>query len=293
MGYGLSRNARGAIWMLGAAALFSLNAAVVKELATTGIGSLQTVFARSVLGLVVLIPFILASGPAVATKSLMLQLLQAAAGTVALMSHLFAWTKLPLATVTALIFTQPLFTLILGVLLLQAWVRLSRWIATLLGFVGVLVMVKPGSVGIEPAALLALFAGFCIALQLVLVARVPEGEKTITMLFYFGAVGTTITVGPGLATWQTPTTPQTVLLLANGLLGVASQACIFKAFRIGDAAFVAPFDYFKLILAALIGYFAFGEIPTAWTIAGAILIVGSTFYISHLEYDLPQRRADA
>lgn len=177
MGYGLSRNARGAIWMLGAAALFSLNAAVVKELATTGIGSLQTVFARSVLGLVVLIPFILASGPAVATKSLMLQLLQAAAGTVALMSHLFAWTKLPLATVTALIFTQPLFTLILGVLLLQAWVRLSRWIATLLGFVGVLVMVKPGSVGIEPAALLALFAGFCIALQLVLVARVPEGEK--------------------------------------------------------------------------------------------------------------------
>lgn len=83
------------------------------------------------------------------------------------------------------------------------------------------------------------------------------------------------------------------MLLANGLLGVASQACIFKAFRIGDAAFVAPFDYFKLILAALIGYFAFGEIPTAWTIAGAILIVGSTFYISHLEYDLPQRRADA
>jgi drug/metabolite transporter (DMT)-like permease len=110
MGYGLSRNARGAIWMLGAAALFSLNAAVVKELAATGIGSLQTVFARSVLGLVVLIPFLLASGPAVATKSLMLPLLQAAAGTVALMSHFFAWTKLPLATVTALIFTQPLFT---------------------------------------------------------------------------------------------------------------------------------------------------------------------------------------
>lgn len=209
------------------------------------------------------------------------------------MAHFFAWTKLPLATVTTLIFTQVLFTLVLGVVLLRAWVRWPRWIATAIGFVGVVIMVRPGVADIEPATWLALLAGFCIALQLVSVARLPQGEKTLTMLFYFGLIGTVISAGPGLATWQTPTLMQTELLLGNGLLGVASQACIFRAFRIGDAAFVAPFDYFKLVIATLIGYLLFGEIPTLWTLAGALLIVCSTFYISHLEYDLPQRRPAA
>jgi drug/metabolite transporter (DMT)-like permease len=279
--------------MIGAAVFFSLNAAVVKELALTGIDSLQTVFVRSALGLAIPLPFVIAARSALRTKQFSIQLLQGLAGTVALMAHFFAWTKLPLATVTTLIFTQVLFTLVLGVVLLRAWVRWPRWIATAIGFVGVVIMVRPGVADIEPATWLALLAGFCIALQLVSVARLPQGEKTLTMLFYFGLIGTVISAGPGLATWQTPTLMQTELLLGNGLLGVASQACIFRAFRIGDAAFVAPFDYFKLVIATLIGYLLFGEIPTLWTLAGALLIVCSTFYISHLEYDLPQRRPAA
>lgn len=200
------------------------------------------------------------------------------------MAHFFAWTKLPLATVTAFIFTQALFTLLFAVMIVGARVRLRRWIATAIGFFGVFVIVRPGFAAFQPAAFFALFAGAAIALQLVLVARLPIGEKELTMLFYLGAVGTAMTIGPGLAMWHRPTAMQAELLLANGVFGVAAQACVFRAFRIGEAAYVAPFDYFKLIVAATFGFFIFGEVPTIWTLAGAALIVASTVYISCEEY---------
>jgi drug/metabolite transporter (DMT)-like permease len=276
--------------MIASACIFSVNAAVVKELGATGIDSLQTVFVRSLMGLLVPLPFLIASGMPVRTKQLGIQILQAAVGTAALMAHFYAWTKLPLATVTALIFTQALFTLLLAVLLIRAWVRWQRWVATAIGFFGVLIMVRPGYGSVEPAALLALFAGFAIALQVVLIARLPPGEKQLTMLFYLGVVGTLITAGPGLAVWRMPSQLQVLLLLSNGILGVAAQACIFRAFRVGDAAYVAPFDYSKLVVASLLGFFVFGEIPTAWTMTGAALVVLSTLYISRREQNLPQRR---
>jgi drug/metabolite transporter (DMT)-like permease len=226
----------------------------------------------------------------VRTQQLPIQLLQGMVGTAALMAHFYAWTKLPLATVTALIFTQALFTLLLAVLLVRAWVRWQRWVATALGFLGVLIMVRPGFSHVEPAALFALFAGFAIALQVVLVARLPQGEKELTMLFYLGVVGTLITIGPGLMVWRSPTQLQVMLLISNGVLGVAAQACIFRAFRVGDAAYVAPFDYSKLIVAGLLGFFVFGEIPNIWTLTGAALVVLSTLYISRREQHLSHRR---
>ena len=285
-----SDNTQGALWMIASACIFTVNAAVVKQLGATGIDSLQTVFVRSIMGLLVPLPFIILSGTSLRTKQWPIQILQGAVGTAALMAHFYAWTKLPLATVTALLFTQALFTLLLAVLIVRAWVRWQRWVATVLGFLGVLIMLRPGFESVHPAALLALLAGFGIALQVVLVARLPQGEKQLTMLFYLGLVGVIITAGPGLAVWQQPNQFQVALLFANGVLGVAAQACIFRAFRIGDAAYVAPFDYSKIVVAVFAGFFVFSEIPTIWTLTGAALVVASTLYISRREKNVPQRR---
>jgi drug/metabolite transporter (DMT)-like permease len=280
----LPPNLQGALWVVGAAVVFSFNAGVVKQLGILGVDSLQTVFARSVVGFCVILPFVLRRGlSSTRTNHLPLHLFQGVAGTVALMAHFYAWTKLPLADVTALLFTQPLFALLLAVIILRSKVNWRRWLATAVGFLGVLAMVRPGAVNFEPATMIALFAGFSIALQLILVARLPAGEKELTMLFYLGLVSVLITVGPALAVWRTPNLEEGSLLLVNGLLGITHQAMIFRAFRIGDATYVAPFDYSKIVVAALIGFLYFSEIPDAWSIAGAAVIVASTYYISRRE----------
>jgi drug/metabolite transporter (DMT)-like permease len=278
-----SPNARGAMWMIAAAAIFTLNAAIVRFLGAVGIDSFQTVFARSVIGLVIPLPFIWYFGVSVRTRFPMSQVGQGAVGTLALISHFYAWTKLPFADVTSLLFTQALFVLLLAVALLGAHVSRQRWISTICGFAGALLIIKPGFTQMQPATLLPLVAAFGIALQLTLVAGLPKREKELTMLFYFGAIGTLMTFPLALWVWKTPTLTQAALLIGNGVLGVSSQACIFRAFRVGDPAYVAPFDYSKLILAVALGFFWFGEIPGSWTLLGAAIILISTFYISRRE----------
>jgi drug/metabolite transporter (DMT)-like permease len=281
--FSASANVRGAMWMITAAGIFTINAAIVKYLGASGIDSFQTVFARSLAGLIIPLPFIWYFGVSVRTKFGATQVMQGAVGTLALMSHFYAWTKLPFADVTSLLFTQALFVLIFAVALLGTHVRWRRWISTICGFFGALLIIKPGFGHMEPASLLALFAAFAIALQLTLVAGLPQSEKELTMLFYFGAAGTLMTLPLALGFWKTPTPAQAGLLIANGILGVSSQACIFRAFHTADPAYVAPFDYSKLVLAIALGYFWFGEVPGPWTLLGAAIIVISTFYISRRE----------
>jgi drug/metabolite transporter (DMT)-like permease len=271
--------------------IFSLNAAVVKQLGLSGITGVQTAFVRSVIGIVIPLAIILLTSRRVRTQHMPLQLAQGAIGGIALMSHFYAWTKLPLAVVTSLIFTQAMFTLLFAVVIARAKVSWQRWIATALGFVGVLIMVHPGFDSFEPAALFALLAGLLIALQMVLVSRLPSGEKQLTMLLYLGVMGTLVTIGPGLYVWHSPDSFQALLLICNGLLGISGQACIYRAFRVGDPAYVAPFDYTKLIAATVLGLLFFAEIPGQATAIGAVLIVSSTLYISTREHNKLARDA--
>jgi drug/metabolite transporter (DMT)-like permease len=279
----LTPNVRGALWMIAAAILFTINAAVVKQLGATGIDSFQTTFVRSAAGLLLILPFFLWRRGILNSRNIPLQIMQAVAGTIALLSHFYAWTKLPLTDVTTLLFTQALFVLVLAVVVLGEVVHWRRWAATMCGFAGAVLMVRPTFSDVNIDALFALFAAFCISLQLVLIAKLPQGEKELTMLFYLGAIGTLITAAPGLHVWKTPTETQTILLVCNGVLGVSNQACVFRAFRVGDAAYVAPFDYSKLIVAVLLGLIWFGEIPSLWTTVGGSIIILSTLYVSKQE----------
>lgn len=279
--------------MIAGAFIFTINAAVVKQLGASGIDSFQTVFVRSIAGLILPLPFIVWQRGSIHTRNFRIQILQGTVGTTALIAHFYAWTKLPLTDVTALLFTQVLFVLVLAVVLLGQSVRWRRWIAAILGFFGALIMIRPSFSQVDHGALIALFAGFCIALQLVLIARLPGEEKQLTMLFYLGVIGTLITAVPGIYAWKEPTKFQAILLVCNGVLGVANQACVFRAFRVGAATYVAPFDYSKLIVAVLLGFILFGEIPGPWTILGAAIIVISTFYISRRENILPAGKAQS
>jgi drug/metabolite transporter (DMT)-like permease len=280
----LQGNHRGALWMIAASLGFTVNSALVKVLIGAGLDSFQVAFARALFSFALLAPFMLRAGPSVlTTRHPVIHGIRAFAGSVAMVCGFYAVGHLPLADFTALTFTQPLFVVVLAAILLGEVVRWRRWLATLVGFFGVLIMVRPGATAFDPAALMALANVFGIAVAVCMVKRLAPGESHVTMLAYFCLMSLAVTCLPALFTWQPPTLQQWGLLAAVGTLGIASQAMVIRAFRVGEASFVAPFDYLKLILAGLIGFAVFGELPGLWGLLGAAIIVASTFYIARRE----------
>ena len=281
---GLSDNQRGALWALGAACGFSVNGALVKSLVQLGFDPFQVALFRSVIAFLAVLPFVWSAGfSSLRTRHPWLHVFRVLAGGGATICAVYALAHLRLADVTALSFTTPLFATILAVVIVGERVRWRRWTATAVGFLGVLIMVRPGAGTFEPAALAALGMAFGIAMAVSLVKRLPAAERQASMLFYFGVGTTLLTVGPAILAWRMPDGTALLLLLLMGLTGVASQAMIIRAFRTGEASFVAPFDYAKLLVAGLIGYLLFGEVPDAWTWLGAGVIALATLYILRRE----------
>ncbi len=276
----LSPNGQGAAWMLLAGTGFTLNGLLVKTLAQGGMDPFQISLARVFFALVALLPFIWKAGPgAFRTRHPVVHLLRGLFGGMAMLCGFYALAHLPLAQVTALGFTQPLFTILLAVLILREPVRWRRWAATAVGFCGVLVMIRPGSGAFDPAMLVALFMALGIAMAVVLVKRLPVGESHTAMLVYFCLASFLLALVPAILNWRNPTGMEWALLAGVGVLGMISQACIIRAYRSAEATFVAPFDYAKLLLATLVGYLFFAEVPDAWTWLGAAVIIASTYYI--------------
>jgi drug/metabolite transporter (DMT)-like permease len=179
------------------------------------------------------------------------------------------------------------------VIVLHEIVRWRRWSATAVGFIGVLVMVRPGAETFNVAALFALADSLSIAFLVTLIKRLPPGETPLGMMFYFGVFSTIAALPPALFVWQWPTTAEWGLLVFIGILGALSQSFWIRAYRAGEASIVAPFDYLRLLFAGIAGYLAFAETVDLWTVLGAAIIVVSTVYIARREARLPRAQAQA
>lgn len=283
----IGANGLGALWMLGAAIGFSINGALVKALLGLGVDVFVVAFARAFLALLPLLPFLYRDGlGAFRTDHPATHFLRALFGAGAMVCGFWALSRLSLAEVTALGFTAPLFTIVLAVLILREPVRWRRWTATAVGFAGVLIMVRPVEIlegGIDPAVFAALGMAFGIAMAITLVKRFPAGESQAVMLLYFCIASILVTAVPAVVAWRTPEPVEWLLFAGVGFVGLASQAMMIKAFRTGEASFVAPFDYAKLIFAGALGFFFFGEVPDAAFLAGALVIIAATLYIARRE----------
>jgi len=288
----LSGNSRGALWMIASGVGFSVMAVAIKLLGHR-LDSFQIAFFRVLIGFLAILPFVAgASRETLQTRHLGVHFVRGVFGLTAMYCSYFAIARIPLADYTALSFTKPLFATVLAIVILGEVVRWRRWTATAVGFLGVIIMVRPGSGTFQPAALAAVADSFSIAFLVTLVKRLPARETPLTMLFWFGIFACGLAVGPALWFWQWPTATEWALLLVVGILGALSQSFWIRSFRAGEASVVAPFDYLRLPLAAAIGAIGFSELPTAWTFAGAGVIVVSTLYIARREARL-NRRSDA
>jgi drug/metabolite transporter (DMT)-like permease len=279
----LPGNARGALWMIASGIGFTFMALLIKLLGDR-LDSFQIAFFRCLIGFLAILPFVAGYGlSSLRTRSLGIHLLRGIFGLVAMFSSYYAVAHMPLASYTALSFTKPLFSTVLAVIILREVVRWRRWSATLVGFVGVLVMVRPGAGTFDAAALFALADALSIAFLVTLVKRLPPGETTLVMLFYFGVFSTAAALPPAIVVWRAPALEEYAFLIGIGVLGVLSQSFWIRAYRAGEASVVSPFDYLRLLFAGLAGFLAFAERPDIWTLVGAAIIVVSTVYIARRE----------
>ncbi len=276
----LAPNTRGVIWALLAAGFMSVMAVLIKFMSGQ-LSSFEVAWFRASFGLVVILPFVWRAGgiAAIRTKRLPMHVFRGAAGALAMMSGFYAVAHLPLALATSLSFARPLFMVPLAIIFLHEVVRARRWTATIVGFVGVVIAIRP-TADIEFAALFSLFSAFMVTVAMLITKIISTTERPTTMIFYAGVFGSIFTLIPAIVVWQTPTLTQFGFLMAIGIVGTLGANSMIRSLAAGEATLVGPIEYVRIIFAALFGFLIFAEVPTLWTAAGSIVIVGSTIYIT-------------
>jgi drug/metabolite transporter (DMT)-like permease len=209
------------------------------------------------------------------TRRLRLQLLRSAFLLSATVCFFAGLRYLPLAEGSAITFLAPIFVVVLSGPLLGERPNVGRWIATAVGFCGILLLVRPGSAVFHPAALLLLVAALCNALFFLLTRKLVE-ENVHTTLFYSALVGTVVL--SLLVPWQveySEPSPRDALFLALGLFAGTGHWLIVSAFQHAQPSLLTPFSYLQMIWATMYGYLIFGQLPDRWSGIGMTIIVAS------------------
>ena len=179
-------NLKGALLIVASGFAFTITATLVKLLGNTGISAFETVFVRALIGLAIIVPWLVhARITPWRSGHLKIHLIRAVFGGLAVILGYYSFTVMPLADVTAISFTIPLFVTILAAFLLRETVGRARWAATVVGFVGVLIIVRPGGHGFDPEAFLALAMTLCVAISVILLKRFPNGKVSFPCCSFF------------------------------------------------------------------------------------------------------------
>ncbi|HKS57326.1 MAG TPA: DMT family transporter [Steroidobacteraceae bacterium] len=277
----LPRNARGALWMLASSITFTVMTMLIKYLGTDYSPALQT-FYRQLAGLIVLLPVILPHPRQVfRTTRPGILLFRSGAGTIGMILAFYAYQKLPLADANALSFTRTLWLVPLAAFVLKETVGPRRVSATIVGFLGALLMLQPATQGEAgwPAAA-ALASSLLFALTVTGMKVMTRDHSTLTLMAWSAVLGFVLAVPPALFVWRWPTLGDFGLLCAMGVLGTITQACYINGMAEGDAAAMAPIDYTRLVFAVIFGYVLFHDVPNAMTMLGAGIVMASTIYIT-------------
>jgi len=190
---------------------------------------------------------------------------------------------LPLADAISVSFAGPLFIIALAPRLLGETVGLRRWSAVLIGFVGVLVIIRPTGEAAQWAAIFPLAASFSGAFRDILTRLLSSRETTVSLLFYttFGVVFAGLMTLP--FGWQPLAVPDILLFALGGTLIGVGHFCLIECFRHAEAAVVVPFKYATIVWATMLGFLIWGDVPDGWTIAGGTIVIGSGLYIIRRE----------
>ena len=274
---------QGVLLMTGATFGFSLMAGLIRY-SSQSLDPLQIVFFRNLFALAFMLPWLARVGlGGLRTRRLGLHVTRAVFGLCAMSSWFSAVALLPLAQAVSLNFTVPLFATIAAALVLGEVVRLRRWTATAIGFLGVLVIVRPGFESISPATGLPILAALFMAAAATAIKSLSRTEDPSAMVFYMNFFLTPMSLIPALFVWRWPDPATFGAVVLIGLLAALSHQLMTRAFARADASAIMPLQYMRLPFTAAVGYFAFAEVPDIWTFLGAVIIAGSAIYIAQRE----------
>lgn len=277
------RNLGAVAWMAGAAAAFSLLVVCVRELSAS-LPTPEILFFRCLFTMALLVPWAVRAGrDALRIRRPWPNLLRGVSTFAAMTMWFHAIGIVPLADAVAIQSAYPLFTILLAMLLFAERPGIRRWLATLAGFAGVLVIVRPGFVEVGLPTAMLLGAALCYAVSNICVKTMADTESPTRMVFTVNALLLAFSAVPTALMWVTPALdalPWIALLAGSGF---AAHMCLTRALATGEAGTVMPFDFLRLPFAALGGLMLYGEIPDAWTVAGGILVFASATYIAMRE----------
>ena len=191
-----------------------------------------------------------------------------------------ALSFLPMAEVKAVSFISPLLVTVLAVWWLREEVSRTRWLAVVIGFLGVLFIVRPGSAMIQWPALLAVGSALCYSAYQIMTRKFSETENPFTTLFYTAAVGCVLMSFVVPLFWKTPDMRHVPLLILLGLVAGFGHFMLIKALELENASFLSPLGYIQLLWVILFGFLAFGDLPDLYSVIGMVIIVGSGLYVA-------------
>ena len=269
--------------MLGAMILFSTMGVFIK-LSSSQLHPLEVVFFRNFLALFFLTPWIFHQRANVfKSNRKKLYTLRAIFNVVGMAAGFTALTLIPLAEATALSFTAPLFATLGAVLILGEIVRHRRIIAIFFGFVGMLIILRPGIEAVSLGALLAIANAITIAITVLIVKKLTTTEKPITIVAYMALLQTPMALIPALFYWEWPSLITWTWLFCLAGAGTIGHLMYTKAIQLAEVSQLQPIDFVRLPIIALFGYIVFAEQPSIWVWIGGAVIFLSTAYVTHRE----------
>jgi drug/metabolite transporter (DMT)-like permease len=279
----LSAPVQGALLMVAAALCFSFMNFIIRAVSTE-LSPIQIAFFRNLFALLFMMPW-LASHGVVALKTTRFSghVVRACFGLGAMLCWFSSVTLLPLAEAVSLNFTVPMFATIGAALFLGEIVRVRRWSATIAGFIGVLIILRPGFTEFTPAMALPMIAALFMAASTLLVKSLSRSEAPGAIVLYMNLLLTPLSFVPALWVWRWPSLEALGLMAVMGLMAAIAHLAMTGAYTKADASAIMPFDYARLPFVAAIAFVAFGEVPDLWTWVGAAVIAASAIYIARRE----------
>jgi drug/metabolite transporter (DMT)-like permease len=274
--------ARVVLWMLGALLSFSIMAVSIRELSRGGLSIFEILAIRSGVALLVMLSLLVARPDLrlhVVPRRMGLHLFRNTVHYASQFSWALSLTMLPLATVFALEFTMPAWTAVLAVWFLHERMTPSRLGVVVLGLIGVLVILRPGISGFNPAATLVLLAAFGYAITMITTKKLTMTETTFAIIFWMAVIQFPLSlIGSNPAAFLSLGMHNLLPAVGVGTAGLTSHYCLSNAFRSGDATLVVPLDFMRIPLIAVVGWALYGERLDVFVLLGALIIVSGVIW---------------
>ena len=262
-----------------AASIFYVSSATLTRYLAGSYPTFELTFLRCLVGVVVLTPLVLRGDLSqLKTKNFSLHCLRAVITYVAILLWFYATEQVPVGDFFAIQFVSPLFTIAVAAVLLREKVSAKSWLAALVGFAGVMFIIRPGYIPVSLGVIAALGTAAAYAFVNTCIKVLSRHDSPTVMTFYVNVLVLLLAAIPAYLTWKMPVVADWPILIGVALFATMAQFCVASSISLADARVVQPMNFLRMPIAAAMGFMVFGEFPDLWTWFGAVIIFSAAWY---------------